>query len=644
MKVSYNWLKEYLGDTAPSAHEIAELLTFKAFEIEEVIEKEDDTVIDVDVLPNRSSDCLCHRGIAREIATLTNVPLAHDPLTSQPELPATERVEITIEDKELCPRFTASVITGVKVGPSPDWLKKRLEVLGQRSINNIVDATNYVMLALGQPLHAYDADKFPQTDGVWRFGVRKAKEGEHVELIAEGGKDEERTVELKGGELLIIDESTGVAAGLAGVKGGRYAGVDEHTSNIIIEAAHFDPARTRTTARGLGIVIDASKRFENEPSRELPPYAQAVIAELIKDIADGTYEGTADVYGVPQESKDVPVRVERVNGLLGLSLTADEMRALLSRAGCSVTETEDGFMVTGPWERNDLNLEEDFIEEIGRVYGYEHVTAVVPPTVPLRELNVRHYYSEIIRDTLTSLGFSEVITSSFRKKDQIQLQNALASDKSYLRSTLIKNVNEALDLNAPNADLLGNTDTRVFEIGTVFEAADGEVREHVALALGVRIRQDGYSGKEDKVVTEATTAVSSALDTELQWNMEKGVAETNLSETFALLPPPTAYTPYASVDNVTYQPFSTYPYVVRDISLWVNEGTTADEVEEVLNAEAGDLRVRTTCFDEFTKDGRTSYAFRLIFQSDNKTLTDEEVNAIMEQVYKVVEEQNWEVR
>ena len=645
MKVSFEWLTEYLGETELTAEKAAELLGAHAFEIEEVEEIEGDTVIDVDVLPNRSSDCLCHRGIARELASITGKPLAYDPLAKKPELPKTDEITVAIEDANACPRFTAALISGVTIKESPEWLQKRLRAIGQRPINNIVDATNYVMFALGQPLHAYDAELFPQVDGTWQFGVRQAKAGEVVSLLAEGGKEEDRDVELKGTETLIIDNSSDTPIGLAGVKGGRFAGVHEGTTKVIIEAAHFNPITTRKTARGLGIVIDASKRFENEPSRELPPYAQADIAALIADIAGGKIVGYIDSNHEEKVNPAVQISVAKTNALLGLTLTQDQMVTILNHTGATVTYNNDTITATGPFERTDLNIEEDFIEEIGRLYGYDHVASVVPETAPLTEINARHYYSEEIRDCLLALGFSEVITSSFRKKDELQLRNALASDKSFLRSTLAKNITEVLDKNASHADLLGTTDTRVFEIGTVFnEGGMLGVTEHVSLALGVRLKSSGYSGKEDKLLQTAIEAIEEKLGITITWDIEKGVAEANLNSVLEQLPVPTEYKPVTEAEEIVYKAFSIYPAVSRDIAMWVPEGTTAKEIEAVLNTHAGELRVRTTLFDEFTKDGRTSFAFRLVFQSNQKTLTDDEVNAVMDGVYKAVEEEGWETR
>lgn len=645
MLVSFKWLEEYLGsDTNLTAEKAAELLGKHAFEIEDINDVDDDVVIDVDILPNRSSDCLCHRGVARELASVTGTSLAKDPLLQKPELTTTDSITVTIEDTKACPRFTASLMTDVEIKESPDWLKKRLKAIGQRPINNIVDATNYVMFAVGQPLHAYDADLFPQVDGAWQFGVRYAKEGEVVSLIAEGGKDEDRDVELRGDELLIVDQSSNTPIGLAGVKGGRFAGVHEGTTKIIIEAAHFHPTITRKTARRLGIVIDASKRFENEPARELPPYAQSEIIKLILDIAGGVYEGTIDEYFEKAVQPKVQVSVKKANSLLGVDLTGEEMLNILKQVGCEVELNGNILTAVGPWERTDLNIAEDFIEEIGRIYGYDHVVSVVPDTTPLPELNKRHYYSEEIRSLLINSGFSEVVTSSFRKKDDIKLQNALASDKGCLRSSLQKNITEVMDKNIGFVDLLGLDDVRVFEIGTVFSKSESGVVEHVSLALGVRKKASSYTPKDDAALTEVVTSLSDKLGITPDTNPEKGVVEINLTELLKELPDPEKYKPVEIAQEISYQPFSHYPYVTRDIAMWVNEGTTVATAREVLTETAGENCVRITHVDEFTKDGRTSLAFRLIFQAEDSTLTDEEVNGWMDEVYKVAEEQGWETR
>ncbi len=326
-------------------------------------------------------------------------------------------------------------------------------------------------------------------------------------------------------------------------------------------------------------------------------------------------------------------------------MQSDEVENIFDRLGFVVSKTdEEAWEVTAPFERPDINIEADVIEEIGRVYGYDKVTSVVPETVSLDEYNQRHYYSEQVRDILTDLGFSEVITSSFRKKDKVQLQNALASDKSYMRSSLIKNVTEALDRNAGLTDLLGATDTRIFEVGTVFTKADEGIAEHVSICFGVRLKPSGYTGKEDKALNQILENLEGKLGVKVNAVVEKGVAEINFSEVLEGLPKVSTYKPVEVADEIIYKPFSQYPSMSRDVALWVTEGTASAEVETVLNENAGELRVRTTLFDEFSKDGRTSFAFRIVFQSFKKTLTDEEVNTVMDKVYQAVAEKSWEVR
>jgi phenylalanyl-tRNA synthetase beta chain len=649
MNVNYNWLKEYVGDAIPPAEEVAELLTKHAFEIEGVEEVAGQTVIDVDVLPNRASDCLCHRGIARELASILNVPLAHDPLAAAPALTLLsddQQISVDIAEPDACSRFSASLITGVTVGESPDWLKIRLESLGQRSINNIVDATNYVMYAIGQPLHAYDADLFPQVDGAWRIAVRYARPGEIVEILPEGGSDEPRQVECLGTELLIVDQSSDTPIGLAGVKGGQFAGVRAGTTRIIIEAANFDPIVTRKTARRLGIVIDASKRFENDLPNELAPYAQRDIISLITDIAGGTYIGTVDQLVIERLNPAVDVRVSRANKLLGLTLSQQQVADIIERTGSEVFDETEANIVTciGPWERTDLNIEEDFIEEVGRLYGLDQIQLVAPTTDTHAAVNKHQYYAEGVRQALLAAGASEVITSSFQKKDQIQLRNALASDKSYVRSTLRKNMSRVLDQNFVHGDLLGVPRIAAFEIGTVFDKGEGAVGEHTSLCIGVRGKGSGHTPKDDKELTRLTTVVADALGVTPEWQIEQGVAEVDFGALIATLPTPNQYNAFIKNDVKTFRPISQFPAVSRDIALWVPADITSTQVEALLRASVTDLCVRIDLFDEFTKEGRTSYAFRLVFLSHQKTLTDGEVHTIMDRVYAAISEQGWEVR
>ncbi|MEZ4104254.1 MAG: phenylalanine--tRNA ligase subunit beta [Candidatus Paceibacterota bacterium] len=643
MLISYNWLKDYLGEGLPPVEEVVELLTFHAFEIEGTEEIDGDTQIEVNVLPDRASSCLSHRGIALELAVLLNKKMLDDPLKEEVKFPTYDGFYIEIEDKDDCSRFMLGLMEGVKVGPSPDWLKQRLETLGQRSINNIVDATNYVMYGLGQPMHVYDADIFSKKDGKWSFVVRKAKANEIITLLPEKAGGEDREIELKGTELLVVNKENNKAVALAGIKGGTYAGLHKGTTNIILEAANFNSTLTRRTARNLNILTDASKRFENEVSNTLPPYTMRAIVKLIKEIAGGEFMGMADKYLAPQVLPEVLVRPTRVNQVLGLSLEESFMENVLVRLGAKIDKKEKGWLVTAPKDRVDLVIEENYIDEIGRIYGLANIISIAPEKLPLAEINSNYYYSDKIRSILVSLGFSEIITTSFRDKDQIHLQNALASDKEYIRSSILPELEKALSLNVQNIDVLGLREVKLFEIGTVFIKDDGRAVEHTVLTIGGRIKKTGYSPKDDLIVNEAIKVLKETGFV-IEQSAKQGVCEINLTELIYNMPTPDKYEESTPLPNITYQTFSIYPAIVRDIAMWAPEDTAVEEIEKILRENVGELCVRITLFDEFTKDGRTSYAFRLVFQSHEKTLTDAEIDPYMDKIYKVVKEVGFEVR
>jgi len=641
MKVLYDWIQECVGEEMPDLKKFEELFTFHAFEIDGIEKVGDHEVIDVKVLPDRSSDCLSHRGIARELGTLTGKPLIKDPFREPASLaPVTEKIKITIHDGHACRRFGAALITGVTVTESPEWLKSRLHALGQRSINNVVDATNYVMLALGQPLHAYDAAKLTVRDGVWHLGVRMAHDGESITTLTND------TYTLKDTVQLIVDEHTDTPVSIAGIKGGKFAEIDQTTTSVILEAANFDPQITRKAAQLIKLQTDASKRFENNLSPEVVPYGLQGIVKLILNIAGGSCVGYADAYPNPVANSPVLVTRAHINALLGLTLTADTVDEILMRLGFSVVRDGDTWQVTAPFERTDISIPEDVIAEVGRVYGYEHVQGVLPERVTLSEYNSRYYYAEKMREVLVSEGFSEVITSSFKKKDEVELQNALASDKRFLRSSLHENISETLDKNMPNADLLGVTTVRVFEIGTVFsKTADGsDVAEHSALAIGVRTKQQGYSPKDDEQLKGILAKLEAGLGVTVDATITQGVLECDVTALIAKLPVPTAYSPFVSPENLLFTPYSAYPFISRDIALWVPETTTASNVEELIREQAGTLLMRVTCFDEFKKENKISYAFRLVFQSFEKTLTDDEVGKVMEAITTTLQSRGYEVR
>ncbi len=639
MKIVYSWLKEYVGDVLPDAKSVDELLTFHSFEMEGIEEVAGETVLDADVLPNRSSDALCHRGIAREVATLLDTPLVYDPLAQPIEMAAGSKVTITIEDPTLCNRFTAAVIEGVAVKETPAWLKQRLEALGQRSINNVVDATNYVMFALGQPTHVFDFDKLTKDDeGRVNITIRNGREGETLELL--GGE----VIESNQDTLHLVDGNSDTLLDLAGIKGGTVAEFTKDSVNLVITSGTFNYQSVRKTAQRTKVFTEASQRFQNEPSPELAGYGLEAVAKIILDMAGGTLDGMVESYPVSKKNTTVTVTTAKTNALLGLALNTREIANIIKRIGATVEIKGESIMAIAPWERTDLNIEEDYIEEVARIYGLDKVTAITPSLAPAKKINKRQFYSDQIRQVLIDIGYSEIITSSFQKKGEIQLENALASDKSYVRPSLQKNIEAALDKNFVHVDLLGLQNIRVFEIGTVFSHDGATVTEHLSLALGARTKGNGYSAKDDALVNDGLRAVEQSLALNIDWEFDKGVAETNLTKILETLDEPDKYVSYQKSIDATYKTPSSYPAVARDIALWVEESEDASVVETALTRSAGDLLVRIDLFDTFTKDGKTSYAFRLVFQSHDKTLTDDEVNDVMETLYRVAESHSWQVR
>jgi phenylalanyl-tRNA synthetase beta chain len=628
MKVSYTWLNSFFSESLPAPEDLADALTFHAWEVEEVVPVNGDTMLDIKVLPDKSSWALCHRGIAKDLSVILDRPLAADPLAGSAALtPANEALRVEIAS-DTCTRYTAAHITGVKVGPSPAWLAERLATIGQRSINNVVDATNYVMFELGQPLHAFDAGKLGGTS----IRVRDAREGE--EIVTLTGE----TYTLTSKDAVIANGTTDEPVGIAGIKGGMAAQVDAATTDLLIESAHFSYAPVRKTSQRLRLRTDASARFESGIVPELTAYGLARVCALIIEIAGGTLTGYADT-GLPARMKtSVTVPLAKLRSVIGIDLKEEEVESIMRRFGYEYTLQGGALTVIPPFERTDIAIPEDIIEEIGRIHGYADVPSITPDPLALQEVNKRFIYAEKIRAALVSKGFSEIYTSSFRERDEVKLANAFASDKGYLRSDLRSNLADALLKNVPNKDLLGLPFVGLFEIGTVFK--DGGEEYHVA--LGVR---HGLSYKEKTdapVLVSALEALHGALG-EFSAETRDGIAEFDFGSILPELPE-ASYESHPAPQKVTYAPFSPYPAMSRDIALWVSEGIASADVASVLDAHAGALRVRTTLFDEFTKEGRTSYAFRLVFQAPDRTLTDEEANSFMENVYAAARERGWEVR
>ncbi len=636
MRASYRWLQSFFDEqaTLPEPRKLAELLTMNAFEVEGIEETQDDAVFDIAILPNRGHDCLSHVGIAKEVAALCGIPLMRDPLEERPTLsPDSNILSVTVADTARCPRYSAAVIRGVSVGESPVWLKERLLSIGVRSINNIVDATNYVMFELGQPLHAFDMGSLVQSDGLYTIEVRPAKRGETI-LALDGN-----THSLLPEDLVIADANRGFPIGIAGVKGGKRVEISEKTNDIVIESAHFNATAIRKTAARLKLRTDASMRFEHELSPELTVYGLAEIIQIIIKCAGGVAEGFVDVYPSPQKETRIVVHVSEVNKLLGTNLAVSEVEAIFNRLSFPFEREGDRFIVTAPFLRLDLRTSEDLIEEVGRLYGYEKIIAhaLLPAQSP--SVNKLFYYEEKIRQTLIAEGFSEVLTSSFveASEGEVATANPLAADRPALRKHLRTGIFRSLTLNAHMSALLGLADIRLFEIGTVFTSNN----EYIALGIGIKPLKNFSVAALPVVVQKLSEALGGAFEPEI---MTEEFCQINLTAHLSKLRAPSAYDAPPIIPETTYRPFSSYPFVLRDIALFVPEEMASGEVEKYIREEAGELLLRATLFDEYKKNGKISYAFRLVFQSMERTLVDEEVNERMKKIEAALGARGFEVR
>ena len=517
---------------------------------------------------------MSHRGIAKELSAILNIPLIQDSLRQPVALePKTDRLSITIQDPALCNRFTAAYIAGVTVGPSPEWLVERLEAMGQRSINNVVDATNYVMFDLGQPLHAFDAGKLASSDGQFKLNVRKAQEGEKMLGL------DDKEYALSPAMLVIADANGGdQPVSIAGIKGGKPTGIDEATTDIILEAANWNGATIRKTSQALKLRTDASARFEQVISAELTAYGLQAAIKLIQEIAGGEIVGFIDEYPIEAQKASVSVSTSRINAVLGSALKDADVIDAFRRLGLSSIQEGEAFTVHVPFERLDLSIPEDLIEEVGRIIGYDKIpNTELPPLPNPPSINTNFYAAEKVREELLSQGYSEVFTSVFADKGERVIANKVDGVRPYLRGNLTDGLADALKRNIPNKDLLGLKEIKLFEIGTIWH-------------------------KDSEEIVVATI----------------GEKEAPVQKPLAANADVSAYENFPLSTAVRYQSFSRYPSIVRDIALWTPIGTSADEILNLIRQNAGELLVRSEKFDEFAKGEKVSYAFRLVFQSFRK--------------------------
>jgi phenylalanyl-tRNA synthetase beta chain len=649
-----------------------------------------DVVYDLEITPNRP-DWNSVIGIAREIAALTGNPLKVPGVTYQVSREKSEHlISVRIEDSELCPRYSARVIKGVKVGPSPDWLKSILEKVGLRSISNVVDVTNYVMLEIGQPLHAFDYHLIANgRDGKPTIVVRRAAEGEKFKTL----DGQERTLSHE--MLLIADEQKGIA--LAGIMGGQNTEINEQTVDVLIESAHFNPKNIRRTSKLLGLRSDSSYRFERGADVGICDWAGQRAAQLILETAGGQLaEGVVDVYPQPAELKQITLRHQKANDLLGLKLKPEEIEHYLGQLELKVANrkitpvgsetTPEPVTFRIPTFRVDLKREVDLIEEVARLHGVEKIPSTPPRgAIGTNAYDTVHDQIAEARRFLSGLGLNESQGQTLISKAEVKglnveemvaLANPLSSDMDVLRPTLLTGLIHALRHNVSRK----NHDLALFEVGRVFSQINGVTKEerHIAIALTGQ-RNPLFWGGEGREAKFDVFDLKGVLEEFLEQFGVRGVVFTKRPESTALflesatiqigklplgeigLLLPSLAKPYDLRDAVflaelnldqllarrnpakSFKALPAFPSSRRDVAMLVPEATTHEAVmAAVKQAKPANLE-QVELFDVFrgknVPEGQKSLAYAFTYRAADKTLTDNEVNAAHDKVLEQFRQQ-----
>ncbi len=684
MLVPYQWLLEYLQTDLPPA-ELAQKLTMSGLEVENIEEISGQAVLQTKVTANRG-DMLSMVGVARHAAAALGTAWAPPQIKVAETGPRCEaQFAIEIEDPEGCPRYSARLIRDVEIGASPDWLQDRVTLAGMRPISNVVDATNLVMWELGQPLHAFDASLLRGQ----RIIVRRARAGEELLMI-----DESRR-RLVPEDLVIADAERAVA--LAGVMGGAETEVSHRTIDVLLESAHFNPTSIRLTALRHGLTTEASYRFERfvDPSGTVRALDRA--AQIIVETAGGEVaEGVIDVYPRPIEPRQVPMRPERANYVLGTDIAPEQMADYLQRLGFEVQRGAQ-FQVTVPTFRWDVEREIDLIEEVAQVHGYEKIPSTIPGlTQQSGRYTERQKLRRRVDQVLLQCGFNHgmsITMMSPRDFDRlnlpadhplrhaVKLQNPIIEGQTIMRTTLLPASLEAVAHNARQRVL----DVAIFETDKVFLPVEGQSLPHeqlraVAVASGHQLTSAWNPGERPgtvdffwmKGVAEELLAALNIPD--VTWRrsthptfhpgrsaealsdgrllLTVGEAAASVLEAYELRQP--AYLLDADLEAMlelarpvgNYQPLPRFPAADRDLALVVadDDDHSAASCEATIRQAAGNLLVSVRVFDEFRDPqriggGRKSLAFTLQFRAPDRTVTGEEVEAAMTAVHAAVQEQ-----
>jgi len=678
MKLSYHWLKEFV-DVPADPRNLKSKLTGLGLGVESVSPFDEDWILDVEVTTNRP-DCLSHYGVARELSTAYDTPLKKLEVVLKEMGPAVSgSVSIEILNPELCARYCGRVLRKVEVKPSPDWLARRLEAMGQRSINNIADATNYVLLELGHPLHAFDLKLLSQH----KILVRRAQAGESLRTL--DGIDRKLTSH----DLVIADAGRPVA--LAGIMGGEDSAITESTRFVLLESAWFDPVTIRRTAKAQGMHTEASHRFERGADIEMAPLALDRCAQLVQQLAGGEIlRGMLDVYPHPLKREKIQFERREMRRVLGSEVPWEEVERILRSLGFQVERRgTEAWGVTPPSFRLDVTREVDLIEEVARHFGYDRLPARLIPAPPSTERDLQREKEWALSGTLVSLGYREIIASSmvdpaenqrYGELASIVLENPLSQEASALRTTAVPSMLAALRWNLDR----DREDLRFFETGKVYwRGKEGRPEERRVLTLGLAGHRRAASVHESakdldffdlkgdletvwdlfdlaglSFCPQGEGYYENGLRGEYHFQNVKlaafGQLATGFAKDYKLKRPVWL----AEIDlerllerplkSRAFQPYSRFPAVERDFSLLIPQQVTYQRIAQTLcefaPSEVVSFRPVDLFYGSSKVAGEYSLLLRVTFQRMDHTLTGEEVAAASQKILSALASLNIRLR
>lgn len=679
MKISLDWLKNYVEINLPLPR-LIEKLNMIGLLVEDWKEQEGDVIFDIETYANRP-DTLGHLGVAREIAAAFGLKIKKQswPLTEADEK-TSELVDIQIRDADLCPRYCGIIVKELKVGPSPEWLQKKIEVMGLKPVNNVVDVTNYVLFSTAHPIHAFDFEKI----GGKKIVIRRADKGEGLRSL----EDEE--ISLSSEMLVIAGEKRSVA--LAGIIGGEDSAVSEATRDVFIESAYFDPVSIRKTSKETGISTDASYRFERGADVSFPPSAALMAASLLTQMGGKATQGIVDVYPKPKKSKTVILRNHRISELLGVEIDKDFTQQTFSSLGFEIKEqTKEIWQVRIPSFRVDIEREADLIEEIARFYGYDKIPAQIPPLQEIEPaLDPKRKKIEKLRQLLFHQGFDEFVNFGFFDPERvpqfesshkaIQIRNPFSSKASLLRTTIISGLLENVVWNKNR----GAESVHAFEIGNIYfwnkekcverltlamvstgyigyhhwqgkrEAADFFHLKGTCEFLMAHLRYKSFSfQEEDHPYFEKGYSLALRFKGETIGHL--GLLKREILESFSLKDDVWA----AELDlsslfekqpqSFQYVPVAKYPSITRDVSFIANRNISYQAIKEGVEKLSIPYLEKYDLYDLFSGSsipkGKVSLSLRFIYRHPQRTLLAEEVDKLQKKIIKSLKESfNFQLR